>query len=119
MSSQPTIIAKIAKEKNFLEFVSLYHYERLFNCQKRYAMHLRWLFILMQNRKNNVEAITIIITTDTNIEADERAPGQMEKNHPLTTEDIDDTPLMRKVLFMILEMFMKNIDNDMNTIYFP
>ena len=53
-------------------------------------MHLRWLFILMQNRKNNVEAITIIIITDTNIEADERVPGQMEKNHPLITEDINE-----------------------------
>ena len=45
---------------------------------------------MMQNRKNNVEAITIIIITDTNIEADERVPEQMEKNHPLTTEDIND-----------------------------
>ena len=53
-------------------------------------MHLRWSFILMQNRKNNVEAITIIIITDTNIEADERVPGQMEKNHPLITEDINE-----------------------------
>ena len=53
-------------------------------------MLLRWLFILMQNRKNNVEAITIIIITDTNIEADERVPEQMEKNHPLITEDINE-----------------------------
>ena len=53
-------------------------------------MHLRWLFILMQNRKNNAEAITIIITTDINIEADERVPEQMEKNHLLTTEDINE-----------------------------
>ena len=53
-------------------------------------MHLRWLYILMQNRKNNAEAITIIITTDINIEADERVPEQMEKNHLLTTEDINE-----------------------------
>ena len=54
-------------------------------------MHLRWLFILMQNRKNKVvEAITITTTTDTNIGADEKALGQeMEKNHLLTTDAID------------------------------
>ena len=60
---------------------------------ERYEMHLRWLFILMQNRKNKVvEAITIITTTDTNIGVVERVPRrEMEKNHPHTTEVIDHT----------------------------
>ena len=60
---------------------------------ERYEMHLRWLFILMQNRKNKVvEAITIITTTDTNIGVVERVPRrEMEKNHPHTTDVIDHT----------------------------
>ena len=76
--------------RNDSKFVSLHHNKLQFNYRKRYAMRLRWLYILMQSRKNNAVAITIIITTDTNIEADVKVPGQMEKNRPLTTEDIND-----------------------------
>ena len=73
-------------------------------------MLLRWLFILMQNRKNNAEAITIIITTDTNIEADERVQEQMEKNHLLTTEDIENTIDEKSSVYDLGNVYDKNID---------